>query len=61
MGDTAEQALREPNKDDDKRFIFERIRLSSLTDEQRGNITNVARGAEYKYLVPPGQAASSNT
>lgn len=57
----ANQGLREPTKDDEKRFIFERIRFSQITDEQREGMDHVVRGAEYKYLIPPDQAASSNT
>lgn len=49
----ADQGLREAAKDDEKKFIFERIRFSQITDEQREGMTNVARGAEYKYLTDP--------
>jgi len=29
-------------------FVFERIRYSEITDEQREGMTHVCRGAEYK-------------
>jgi len=50
-----EVILREPNKDDDMSFVFERKRMSQLTDEQRGGTDHVIRGAEYVYLSNPAQ------
>ena len=41
--------LREATDDDDTCFVFERIRMSQLTDEQITKCPNVARGAEYRY------------
>ncbi len=43
--------LREPTADDSQDHIFERIRMSELTDEQMASCDHVARGAEYKYLL----------
>ena len=48
--DGKELILREPNKDDDMGLVFERKRMSQLTDEQRGATNHVIRGAEYRYL-----------
>ncbi len=42
--------LREATKDDDRDIIFERTSMSEITDEQIENMTNVARGADYKYV-----------
>lgn len=41
--------LREAAEGDKAAFIFKRISMSSLTDEQMTRCTNVARGAEYIY------------
>ena len=48
-GDT--HLLREATDDDDKNFIFKRISMSLLTDEQMVKCPGVARGAEYVYEV----------
>ncbi len=44
------KVLREPNEEDKRDQIFERIRMSQITDEQIKGMSYVARGAEYKYL-----------
>ena len=41
--------LREATDDDEALFIFKRISMSQLTDEQIAKCPNVARGAEYVY------------
>ena len=46
----SDDGIREATKDDDRSFMLERISMSSITDEQREGMTNVARGAEYLYL-----------
>lgn len=45
------QLLRAASGDDDKRFIFKRISMSQLTDEQMVQCSGIARGAEYVYEV----------
>jgi len=47
--DSASNKLREAGNDDDKDFVFKRISMSKLTDEQMDSCPNVARGAEYIY------------
>ena len=41
--------LREATEGDKAAFIFKRISMSRLTDEQMAKCTHVARGAEYVY------------
>jgi len=41
--------LREAGDADDKQFIFKRISMSQLTDEQMQRCPHIARGAEYVY------------
>lgn len=41
--------LREAADGDEAEFIFKRISMSQLTDEQMERCPNVARGAEYIY------------
>ncbi len=41
--------LRETTEGDKAAFIFKRIRMSELTDEQMVKCSHVARGAEYVY------------
>jgi hypothetical protein len=41
--------LREARDGDDAMFIFKRISMSQLTDEQIAKCPGVARGAEYVY------------
>ena len=41
--------LREFVEGDDELFIFRRVRMSELTDEQAESMSGVARGAEYRY------------
>jgi hypothetical protein len=41
--------LREAAEGDEPEFIFKRISMSQLTDEQMEKCPNVARGAEYIY------------
>ena len=43
--------LREAREGDETMFIFKRISMSQLTDEQMEKCPNVARGAEYVYEV----------
>ena len=43
--------LREAAEGDEPDFIFKRISMSQLTDEQMEQCPNVARGAEYVYEV----------
>ncbi len=43
--------LREAVDGDDARFIFKRISMSQLTDEQMAKCTHIARAAEYVYEV----------
>jgi len=43
------EKLREAIDGDEPQYIFNRIRMSQLTDEQIAKCPNVARGAEYKY------------
>lgn len=43
--------LREARDGDETMFIFKRISMSQLTDEQMEKCPNVARGAEYVYEV----------
>ena len=43
--------LREARDGDEAMFIFKRISMSQLTDEQMEKCPNVARGAEYVYEV----------
>lgn len=43
--------LREAGDGDDAQFIFKRISMSQLTDEQMVRCPQVARGAEYVYEV----------
>ena len=43
--------LREARDGDEPEFIFKRISMSQLTDEQMEKCPNVARGAEYVYEV----------
>jgi hypothetical protein len=49
--DSETHILREAGDDDDKRFIFKRISMSQLTDEQMMKCPGIARGAEYVYEV----------
>lgn len=47
-------ALRETWPDDAPAFVMRRLRMSSLSDEARAEMTHVVRGAEYVYeTVPP--------
>lgn len=41
--------LRAAVEEDDSEFVFKRISMSQLTDEQISKCPNVARGAEYIY------------
>ena len=41
--------LRAAADGDDKQFIFKRISMSQLTDEQMQSCPHIARGAEYVY------------
>ena len=41
--------LREAIEGDEAAFIFKRIRMSELTDEQMLTCSQIARGAEYVY------------
>ena len=41
--------LREAVDGDEPEFIFKRISMSQLTDEEIAKCPNVARGAEYAY------------
>jgi len=41
--------LREATSDDDADFVFKRISMSQLTEEQMAKCPGVARGAEYRY------------
>lgn len=43
--------LREARDGDEAMFIFKRISMSQLTDEQMEKCPDVARGAEYVYEV----------
>lgn len=43
--------LRAAVEGDDKEFIFKRISMSKLTDEQMESCPGIARGAEYVYEV----------
>ncbi len=43
--------IRKAIDDDDRHEIFRRRRMSALTDEQIAKCPNVARGAEYVYVV----------
>ncbi len=47
--DDETRLLREATDDDDATFVFRRISMSQLTDEQMEKCPNVARGAEYRY------------
>lgn len=47
-----DKIIREPNADDARDQIFERIRMSQITDEQIEGMKHIIRGAEYKYLQP---------
>jgi len=46
-----DKVLREAADGDDARFIFKRISMSQLTDEQMVKCPGIARGAEYIYEV----------
>lgn len=37
-----------PEKIDFLGFVYERLRMSQITDEQRAGMTHVMRGAEYR-------------
>ncbi len=47
--DSESHLLREATNDDDACFVFKRISMSQLTNEQIAKCPNVARGAEYRY------------
>lgn len=47
--DGATKELREAAEGDDAEFVFKRISMSQLTDEQILKCPGVARGAEYIY------------
>ena len=47
--DDETRLIREATDDDDVNFVFRRISMSQLTDEQMTKCPNVARGAEYRY------------
>ncbi len=47
--DNQTSLLREATSDDDADFVFKRISMSQLTEEQMAKCPGVARGAEYRY------------
>ncbi len=47
--DDKSKLLREAVDGDDSAFVFKRISMSNLTDEQMESCPGVARGAEYVY------------
>ena len=47
--DLGVNALREARDGDEGKFIFKRISISRLTDEQMKNLPMIARAAEYVY------------
>jgi len=56
-----EEGIREATKDDPKEHMMHRIRMSEITDEQRESMINVFRGAEYKYVVTPGEMSCTTS
>lgn len=48
-----DDGIRAARPDDDRAYVMRQVRRSQITDEQRAEMTNVFRGADYEYVGTP--------